>query len=280
MGRHNLITGPGLHAPSNQIVENNSGGAIAQLKVAKFDGFGTTYPQVVTISSLDDIPAGVIGASGGIASGATGVMTALGLVFSVNTSTFSVGRLYTDASGNLTQTVTALEVGQVLRSDIADGIIYFNPIVGGSALPRKFEAVSAEKSIASAAHTWHQLAGNMIPAVPEGLWQLHGFGDFYTTAANPNWQIAGVQWGLANGADTATPPTSISSVLDSGATDSGFYKLGAGDTTVHSTREIGVPPPAIIALSSPTDIYLNMESKTQFVDGKIKACLFATEILQ
>ena len=125
--RHVNLRGRDLHAPSSELVENNSGSTISVLKAVKFNGMGTLYPQIVLSNSAVDIMRGITQSS--IANGSTGYITSLGLMNGVNTSAWAVGTiLYADTSGNVTSTVINTPVGSVLFQDAVNGIIYVNSI--------------------------------------------------------------------------------------------------------------------------------------------------------
>jgi len=124
---HSNLTGLDLHEPSSFIVENNTGSTLTLLKVIKFDGFGTEFPQVKPIESTTlDRPRGIIPEE--ILTGAVGQVTSFGFIFNVDTSTLTEGtKLYSDANGDLTTTPTELLVGEVIKQDASTGIIFTNP---------------------------------------------------------------------------------------------------------------------------------------------------------
>jgi hypothetical protein len=125
MGLHSDLRGQDLHSPSQELVENNSGGIITKLKVVTFTSMGTNYPQIVPISSFTDIVRGVV--NNNIANGGVGYITAFGLLNNVDTSLWVIGSiLYSDITGNLTTVVTSLKIGTVLKQDATNGIIFIN----------------------------------------------------------------------------------------------------------------------------------------------------------
>lgn len=125
MGLHSDLRGQDLHSPSQELVENNSGAPITKLKVVTFVTMGTNYPAIIPISAFTDIVRGVVNEN--IANGATGYITAFGLLNNVNTFAWIVGTvLYSDITGNLTNVVSALKIGVVLKQDATNGIIFIN----------------------------------------------------------------------------------------------------------------------------------------------------------
>ncbi len=126
MSFHRDQAGLDLHAPSNQTAENVTGTDIARLSIVKYTGFGVDFPQISVINSTLDFASGIVDESGGIADGGTGRVVQIGFVSDMNTSSFSVGAIFADASGQITQSVTALEIGIVLVVDAIQGIIFFN----------------------------------------------------------------------------------------------------------------------------------------------------------
>jgi hypothetical protein len=125
--KHRNLRGGDLHAPSSELIENNTGATIGVLQVVKFNGMGTLYPQVILANSATDVVRGITQSS--IANGATGYITSLGLMNGVNTSAWTVGTtLYCDIYGNVTSTVINTPIGSVLSQDPVNGIIYVNSI--------------------------------------------------------------------------------------------------------------------------------------------------------
>ena len=123
MGQHRNLRGSDLHSPSTELVENNSGSTIAQMKVVKFNGVGSVYPQIALANSNIDIIRGITQAD--ILTGATGYITSLGFLNNVNTSLWPVNTvLYGDSFGNVTNVPTGLPIATVLKQDTLLGIIY------------------------------------------------------------------------------------------------------------------------------------------------------------
>lgn len=123
MGYHNDLQGLDLHAPSNFHIENDTGSALTQLKVVKYTGFGTTFPEVSPITSISDSPAGIMPLD--LADGADGFTTAIGYIFDCDTSAWVAGQvLYADASGDLTAVVNDLRVAIVIKADASTGILF------------------------------------------------------------------------------------------------------------------------------------------------------------
>lgn len=123
MGFHKNLTGSDLHAPTNQLVENNSGSPIAALKGVKFTGMGTAYPQVAVANGDTDIVVGI--AQTAIANGSTGNITAFGLLINIDTSAWAVGtKLYVDSSGNLSTVDNGSPIALVIKQHASTGILY------------------------------------------------------------------------------------------------------------------------------------------------------------
>ena len=120
---HRTLRGSDLHAPSSELIENNTGSTVLALKAVKFNGMGALYPQIVLANSNIDVIRGVTQAD--IATGTTGYITSLGFLNNVNTAVWPVNTmLYADASGNLTNSPINLPIATVLTQDAALGIIY------------------------------------------------------------------------------------------------------------------------------------------------------------
>lgn len=120
---HKHLRGQDLHAPSRELIENNSIASIAKLKVVSLDGMGTAFPQIKICAGAADTPFGI--SETDIASGKTGTITCLGFMYSQNTSSWTEGTtLYADASGSLTSTVNGSPVATVAKSDAVNGVLY------------------------------------------------------------------------------------------------------------------------------------------------------------
>lgn len=121
--RHKQLRGADLHAPSSELIENNTGATLSILKAVKFNGMGTLYPQIVLADSTTDIIRGITQAD--IETGTTGYITSLGFLNNVDTHLWSVNSLlYCDDSGNVTNAPNNLPIATVLKQDAVNGIIY------------------------------------------------------------------------------------------------------------------------------------------------------------
>lgn len=121
--KHKLLRGTDLHAPSSELIENNTGATIPQLKAVKFNGMGAVYPQIVLANSSSDIIRGITQSD--VLTATTGYITSLGFLNNVNTSAWTVNTLlYADDSGNITNAPNNLPVASVLKQDAVAGIIY------------------------------------------------------------------------------------------------------------------------------------------------------------
>ena len=116
MSLHKTLRGSDLHAPSSELIENNTGSTIPVLKAVRFNGMGTLYPQVVLANSTTDIIRGITQSD--VLTGTTGYITSLGFLNGVNTSSWPVNTtLYSDNSGNITNAPNNLPVATVLKQD-------------------------------------------------------------------------------------------------------------------------------------------------------------------
>lgn len=123
MAFHKDLRGCDLHAPTNEKVENNSGVQIPKLQVVSLDGHGTLFPQVVTADPNTLNNFGI--ALETINDGDAGVVTTLGFMLNVDTSPWLVNTiLYSDASGNLTDTPLGSPVAIVVKQDVNTGVLY------------------------------------------------------------------------------------------------------------------------------------------------------------
>lgn len=125
MAFHKQLVGEDLHSPSQEQVENNTGSAIAALKVVKYTGLGTNYPEIGVITSTSDVAAGIVTAS--FATATSAYIQAFGRLNNIDTSSFTVGtQVFADASGDLTATNTGIPVGVVLVSNATTGVLFVN----------------------------------------------------------------------------------------------------------------------------------------------------------
>ena len=122
MSYHKNLRGGDLHAPSQELIENNTGTTLTKLKVVTLNGMGTVYPQV-KIATPVDVPFGVVNTD--ISTGKSGIITCLGFMTEIDTSPWVAGTsLFADISGNLTSTITNEVVGTVIKQDATYGIVY------------------------------------------------------------------------------------------------------------------------------------------------------------
>lgn len=123
MSSHKNLRGLDLHAPSNELVENQSGSTLTKLKVVRLDGMGTIYPKVVLANPGGFPNFGIVAYD--ILPGKVGYVTCYGFLFEVDTSAWPVGtELYADSSGNLTTIIAGGVVGTVVKQDADFGVIY------------------------------------------------------------------------------------------------------------------------------------------------------------
>jgi hypothetical protein len=121
--KHSVLRGSDLHSPSNELVENNTGSTIPKFTAVTFSSIGIAYPEIVLANGATDIVRGVTQTE--ITNGGVGYITALGFLNNVNTSIWTVGtKLYAQASGVISSTVTGLPVGVVIKQNATTGIVY------------------------------------------------------------------------------------------------------------------------------------------------------------
>ena len=125
MSTHRKLRGADLHAPSSELVENNTGSLIPIFRAVKFNGMGSLYPQVVIADSSVDVIRGITQTD--IVTGTAGYITSLGFLNNVNTTAWAPNTtLYADSSGIITSSPTNLPVATVLKQDPLYGIVYVN----------------------------------------------------------------------------------------------------------------------------------------------------------
>lgn len=117
------MRGRDLHAPTNELVENQSGTNIGALKVVYLTGQGISYPTVAISNPLVNNNFGVT--YDAIPNGKSGSVCAFGFMFEIDTSAWPVFTfLYADNMGNLNTTPNGPVVGQVIKQDAEDGVMY------------------------------------------------------------------------------------------------------------------------------------------------------------
>jgi len=138
MGFHKNLRGLDLHAPSQELMENNSGTTITKMKVIALDGVGTLYPQVRLANPAVYSNFGI--AAENIDDGSIGYVMCLGFMFRVNTSQWEKGTmLYSDSSGDLTSSPNINPVAQVVNQGINDGVIYVLGAAVSAQLPSAWD---------------------------------------------------------------------------------------------------------------------------------------------
>lgn len=123
MSFHEDLRGLDLHAPSNERVENQTYQSIPKLKAVALAGMGDSYPKVVP-ANPENYPNFAISAEE-IAPGKSGIVTALGFMWSVDTSPWPATTiLYSDDSGNLDTQPYGVPIAFVVRQDATCGVLY------------------------------------------------------------------------------------------------------------------------------------------------------------
>jgi len=135
--KHRNLRGAALHAPSNEVVENNTGVDIPAFKAVTFNGIGTSfgYPSIALNNApttvLRGVTQSVIPAAAGLNSG---YITALGFLNGtatqpIDTHLWPIGtKLFSDASGNLGSTPSGFPAGIVLKQDAVLGVLYVDTV--------------------------------------------------------------------------------------------------------------------------------------------------------
>jgi len=123
MSLHKNLRGLDLHAPSNELVENQTGSTLTRMQVVRLDGMGTVYPKVTVADPGAFANFGIVAYD--IAPTKVGYVTAFGFMFELDTSPWVVGtELYSDASGNLTSVANGGVVATVIKQDADFGVLY------------------------------------------------------------------------------------------------------------------------------------------------------------
>jgi hypothetical protein len=125
---HKNITGADLHAPSNYLVENDTGVDIPILTVVTFNGIGTDFgfPSIVTVSSPGNVIRGVAMTDVPATSGSNaGYITSLGFMINVNTSAWAQNtKLYSNNAGGLQTSPLGPLVATVYKQDATFGVLF------------------------------------------------------------------------------------------------------------------------------------------------------------
>lgn len=172
MSLHVNLNGLDNHAPSNYLVENNTGSTITALKVVTFTGIGTNFPAIRTVTSIVDPVRGVVAAD--ILAGQTGYITGLGFLINVNTSPWTEGtQLFADSSGNLTTTVNGPLVATVYKQDALNGYLFVEDVSqagsgGGGSGDVVGPGSSTDKAIARWDGTTGRLLENSLTTLQDG----------------------------------------------------------------------------------------------------------------
>ncbi len=123
MAFHKNLRGLDLHAPTNELVENNTTALIPKLKVVRLDQMGAIYPRVLPANPGAYQNFGI--AATDIPAGGFGYVTCFGFLFDVDTSPWAVGtELYSDSSGNLTVAPLGGIVATVVKQHATQGVLY------------------------------------------------------------------------------------------------------------------------------------------------------------
>lgn len=123
MSFHKNLRGLDLHAPTNELIENGTGGNLSALRVVRLNGMGTVYPQVAVADPNNYDNFGIVHYD--IATGKVGYVCCFGFMFEIDTSAWAVGTtLYSDNSGYLSSSANGGIVAYVIKQDAAKGVLY------------------------------------------------------------------------------------------------------------------------------------------------------------
>jgi hypothetical protein len=158
---HKDLASYDLHAPSQQLIENNSGSTIpGPLKCVTFNGMGLNFPQIRIANGSVDKVRGLTEAA--IPTGMASYIWCLGFMFNVNTSSWGEGTfLFCDASGNLTTTPTGSLIATVIAQDATAGVLFLEGM-GGSGGGGTGDVVGPGSSTDKAIVRWNGTSGNLI----------------------------------------------------------------------------------------------------------------------
>lgn len=139
MAYHRSLRGRDLHAPSQELVVNNTGATISKLKGVVFDGMAGAplpYPQIALAPLLSSPIAGIT--LDDVDNGKPTYICCLGFIYEVDTSMWAVNdRLYvTPGTGDLTTVAIAgqIPIGMVIKSDALTGVLYIDNTIGISSI--------------------------------------------------------------------------------------------------------------------------------------------------
>jgi hypothetical protein len=166
---HKNLTGADLHAPSNYLVENDTGVDIPVLTVVTFTGIGTDFgfPSIAPISSAGQTIRGITMTDVPItANSNAGYITSLGLMINVNTSAWAEGtKLYSDNASGLSTTPLGPLVATVLLQNAATGVLFIEgPASSGGG--GGGDVVGPPSSTDKAIAVWDGVTGQLLEDGP------------------------------------------------------------------------------------------------------------------
>jgi hypothetical protein len=167
MTLHAALAGADLHAPSNYLVENDTGITITALTVCTFNGIGTTFPSVVPITSSGQTIRGVALTNILATSGSNiGYITGLGFMIGVNTSAWAEGtKLFSNNAGGLVTTPTGPLVATVYKQDAVNGWLFIEG-PAGSGSGGGGDVVGPPSSTNQAIAVWDGTTGQLLEDGP------------------------------------------------------------------------------------------------------------------
>jgi len=125
---HSKLRGSDLHAPSRELLENQTGNTLTKLTVVTLDGMGTVYPKMRINNAPLDNPFGILESD--VTTGQSAFITCLGFMTNINTSAWAPGQaLYGDSNGVLNTNPSGDIVATVIKQDAQYGIIYVYALI-------------------------------------------------------------------------------------------------------------------------------------------------------
>lgn len=124
---HSKQIGRDLHAPSQHLVENNTGTTIGVFSVVRLNAWGTSYPQVV-VNNGSVASFGITTSS--FLTGTSSMVCSFGLLYGstetpLNTNSWTPNTLlYCSISGTLTNIANGVPVAYVVKQDAVFGVVF------------------------------------------------------------------------------------------------------------------------------------------------------------
>jgi hypothetical protein len=120
----------------------------------------------------------------------------------------------------------------------------------------KFELKTATSSVKtpSATNNYHALTGNSIQLDP-GTWELTGYGHFSNGGTTPNFTQIALGWFAANGGDSSSVPTLLSTV-GTVLTSNPSSNIDVNNTSPNISSNIERTGKTVVRVTQPVTVYL------------------------